>query len=382
MINRPENHNFPPAAWSIILVLVAVVFYLIGERHERQQAKTPTGKAPTFANGTAVLHRNGNKDLLLGEHTISDIAEHAGKSVVNLEVEGDFSLPMNPDYNLDPGSPPKRWHIAKTGSASGVILRSDGYILTSNHVVRIANKIKVSTSDKRTFTGTVVGRDSYSDLAVIKIDAKDLIPAKFGKSEDVRPGDWAIAIGSPLRLDHSVSMGIVSAIGRNLENPTARVEMIQTDAAINPGSSGGPLLNIQGEVIGINTAVRNDGQNIGFAIPIATASDVAASLLSRGMVARGFLGVHMHEMDVELARILGVKPADGVLIMAVQSDGPCKSVLKVGDIIQSIDTKKVRVPGDIRRVVQAKSPGETVQLSFLHKGAAQSATVKLAEFRD
>ena len=380
-MNEAEAKNFPASAWTIILLLVAIVFFLIGERHERHQAKAPsTRPTPIFANGTTVVHNN--KGLMLGEHTIADIAEHAGKSVVNLDVEGDFSLPMNPDYNPDPRRPSPRYHISKSGSASGVILRPDGYILTSNHVVRLANKIKVSTSDKRTFTGTVVGRDSYSDLALLKIDAKDLTPAKFGKSEDVRPGDWAIAIGSPLRLDHTVSMGIVSAVGRNLQNPGVRVEMIQTDAAINPGSSGGPLLNIQGEVIGINTAVRNDGQNIGFAIPTATASDVAASLLSRGMVARGFLGVHMHEMDVELAQVLGVKPADGILVMAVQSDGPCKSILNAGDIIQSIDAKKVRVPGDLRRVVQAKSPGQTVKLSFLHKGESQTATIKLGEFRD
>ena len=186
--------------------------------------------------------------------------------------------------------------------------------------------IKVTLNDKRTFKGTVVGRDSLTDLAIVKIEAKNLPAARFGTSKTIRPGDWAIAIGSPLGLDHTVTLGIISALGRSLSDLNNSVELIQTDAAINPGNSGGPLLNIHGDVVGVNTAIRGDAQNIGFAIPVDVAKDVAAQLLAHGTIARPYLGIFMQELDEKLAHSLALSPSTkGVIIAGIAPDSPAKS---------------------------------------------------------
>lgn len=168
---------------------------------------------------------------------------------------------------------------AARGAGSGLVVRSDGYVLTNNHVVRNADTIRVTLSDNRTFCGQVVARDNISDLALVKIDAQHLPVARLGHSDSIRAGDYAVAIGTPMGLQHSVTLGIVSAIGRSLNGLNNNLELIQTDAAINPGNSGGPLLNIEGEVIGINMAIRSDAQNIGFAIPVDVARTAARKLL-------------------------------------------------------------------------------------------------------
>lgn len=165
------------------------------------------------------------------------------------------------------------------GAGSGLVVRSDGYVLTNNHVVRNADTIRVTLSDNRTFCGQVVARDSVSDLALVKINAQHLPVARLGHSDLIRAGDYAVAIGTPMGLQHSVTLGIVSAIGRSLNGLNSSFELIQTDAAINPGNSGGPLLNIDGEVIGINMAIRSDAQNIGFAIPVDVARATARKML-------------------------------------------------------------------------------------------------------
>ena len=260
--------------------------------------------------------------LSMAENTIADMASKASESVVNIDISKNISLTGisgNSPFQFffgqgnDPsqGQAPRKFQ--QHGSGSGVIVRQDGFILTNNHVVGQADEIKVTLNDKREFQGKVVGRDSFTDLALVKIDAKGLPVAQLGTSKALRPGDWAIAIGSPLGLDHSVTMGIISALGRSL-NDINSVDFIQTDAAINPGNSGGPLLNIRGEVIGLNTAIRGDGQNIGFAIPIDIAKEVADQLVVSGSIKRPYVGIYMQDLNEKIAHSLGIpKDTKGVL---------------------------------------------------------------------
>jgi serine protease Do len=210
---------------------------------------------------------------------IARIAAAAVPSVVSIDTT--MPLPGCP-INGSSGSSVSKRSLRPTearGAGSGLVVRSDGYVLTNNHVVRNADTIRVTLSDNRSFCGQVVARDNISDLALVKIDAQHLPVARLGHSNSIRAGDYAVAIGTPMGLQHSVTLGIVSAIGRSLNGLNNNFELIQTDAAINPGNSGGPLLNIEGEVIGINMAIRSDAQNIGFAIPVDVARATARKLL-------------------------------------------------------------------------------------------------------
>ncbi|HMP52900.1 MAG TPA: trypsin-like peptidase domain-containing protein, partial [Candidatus Melainabacteria bacterium] len=259
----------------------------------------------------------------LTKNVISHIAEDAGKCVVNIDTKQSVSIP---DGQFSFGLPFKQFQyffgermpfdddsdrefkgerkFESRGAGSGVIIRSDGYVLTNNHVVRKADDIEVTLSDGRKFKGKVVGRDSFTDLALVKIEANKLPIIRFGKSDQVKPGDWAIAIGNPSGLDHTVTFGIISALGRSINALGSNVELIQTDAAINPGNSGGPLLNIDGELIGLNTAIQSGAQNIGFAIPIDVARDVVDQLLNKGQIDRPYLGIYMQDLNEKLAKSL------------------------------------------------------------------------------
>lgn len=224
---------------------------------------------------------------LIPRGTIADIAEKAMSSVVNIDTKSSVIVNQAArdldhfGYRIIPRK------IESKGQGSGFIFRSDGYVLTNNHVVEKAEDIVITFSNGKTYAGRVIGRDPSTDLAVLKIDANNLPAAKIADSEKIRPGDEAIAIGSPLGLSYSVTSGIVSALGRSIAETGLNVELIQTDAAINPGNSGGPLLDAHGDVIGINTAIRKGAQGIGFAIPISVAKQVATGLIDgRPMASR------------------------------------------------------------------------------------------------
>ncbi|TPW06204.1 MAG: serine protease DegQ, partial [bacterium] len=229
-------------------------------------------------------------------------------------------------------------------SGSGVIVDPQGYILTNNHVIERAAEIHVRLSDQRKFSATVVGRDSKTDLAVLKITAQEPLPvAPLGDSDQIRIGQWAIAIGNPFGLDRTVTVGIISATGRARMGVTTYENFIQTDASINPGNSGGPLLNLDGKVIGVNTAIVATGQGIGFAIPINMAKDVMRQLMTRGKVVRGWLGIVIQDLTDELAAGFGVPPRSGVLVADVMKGSPADAAgLKPGDIIVEFGSEAVR----------------------------------------
>jgi len=264
---------------------------------------------------------------------------------------------------------------------SGVIVDKRGHILTNNHVIEQADQIEVRLSDKRKFTAKVVGKDPKSDLAVIKIDTPDDLPvATLGDSSRIRIGEWAIAIGNPFGLNQTVTVGVISAVGRSDVGITMYEDFIQTDASINPGNSGGPLLNLNGEVIGINTAIVAAGQGIGFAIPINMAREIKDRLIAQGRVVRGWLGVGIQELSEELAAQFGVKPEEGVLVGNVMKGSPAeRGGVKPGDIIQEFNSVRITNVHQLQREVAQSSVGSQVGLKVLREKQVLALTIVLGE---
>jgi serine protease Do len=271
------------------------------------------------------------------------------------------------------------------GSASGFIFDESGYILTNNHVVNGADDIDVTLSDGREFKATVVGQDPNTDIAVIKIDGEHLPTVSFGDSDDLMVGDWAV--GNPLELKGTVTVGVISAMGRVdlmiQGGAPLYQDFIQTDASINFGNSGGPLVNIYGEVIGVNTAINASANGIGFAIPINLADSVAEALIAEGKVVRGFLGVRPQEITRDLAEARNLESTEGVIIASIEPDTPAsKAGLEAGDVVTQFgDTKITDVP-QFRRIVASVPPGEKVHITVIRDGRERTLTAELEERRD
>lgn len=267
------------------------------------------------------------------------------------------------------------------GQASGFIISPEGYLITNSHVVKNATEIEVTLNDKRRLSAKVVGQDPSTDVAVLKIDAKNLPYLKLANSDAIKIGQWAIAIGTPLGLEASLTVGVVSAKGRtNLD--IARIEdFIQTDAAINRGNSGGPLLNLNSEVIGMNTAiVSNNGSGgymgIGFAIPSNIIKNDFDQILTNGSVSRGYIGVILQQVDTDLAQALGLDKAEGALVADVSKDSPAeKAGIKQGDVILKYEGQPVSSIGSLRNAIALMNPGTKVKLAILHKDKSTSNLV-------
>ncbi|WP_009630335.1 HhoA/HhoB/HtrA family serine endopeptidase [Synechocystis sp. PCC 7509] len=276
------------------------------------------------------------------------------------------------------------------GTGSGFILTADGHLLTNAHVVADTDTVQVTLKDGRSFEGKVVGVDTVTDVAAVKINARNLPQVRIGNSNNLIPGEWAIAIGNPLGLDNTVTIGIISATDRSSAQvgvPDKRVTFIQTDAAINPGNSGGPLLNAQGEVIGVNTAIRSDAQGLGFAIPIQTAARVANQLFSKGSVDHPFLGIKMVDLtsatkeQINQETKLNVKQNSGVLIVEVIRKSPSEqSGLREGDIIQKINNTSVKKASEVQQYVEATTLGTTLAMEINRDGKTQVIQVKPGAF--
>jgi len=268
---------------------------------------------------------------------------------------------------------------------SGFIISADGYVLTNNHVVADADEIIVRLSDRSDHTAKLIGADPRTDVALLKIDAKNLPTVKLGNSDKLKVGEWVLAIGSPFGFDHSVTAGIVSAKGRSLPNENY-VPFIQTDVAINPGNSGGPLFNLSGEVVGINSQIftRSGGfMGLSFAIPIDVAMNVANQLRTEGKVTRGWLGVVIQEVDKDLAESFGLEKPAGALIAQVLENGPAaKSGLKVGDVILSVNGQQIVESADLPHLIGNLKPDATAEMNIVREGARKTVSVKVGDMPD
>ncbi len=291
----------------------------------------------------------------------------------------DFFHFFGPDFKMPEQEPSQ-------GSGSGVIITPDGYIVTNNHVVEDAapDGIDVVLQDKSRHKAKLIGTDPTTDLAVIKIDKKDLAVAALGNSDNVQVGEWVLAIGNPLGLNSTVTAGIISAIGRNIRiiNDSYGIEnFIQTDAAINPGNSGGALVNMNGEVIGINTAIATTNaryQGYGFAVPVNLLKVVAADLIKDGKVRRGYIGVQIQSVDQTMADALGLDKAHGVLIQSLVKDGAGEQAgLKDRDVILSVDGKEVNEANELQSYIATRHPGDVVALKVFRDGKTIEKKVTL-----
>jgi serine protease Do len=326
----------------------------------------------------------------------SALVEQNGPAVVNISttaapVRTQMQLPQIPG---DPGDPiqdffrrfqipmPQEGDAIRRGVGSGFIVSADGYILTNAHVVDDANEVTVKLTDKREFKAKVIGVDRRTDVALVKIDARNLPMVRIGDPAKARVGEWVAAIGSPFGLENTVTAGIISAKSRSLPDETY-VPFIQTDVAINPGNSGGPLFNMAGEVIGINSQIysRTGGyMGLSFAVPIDVAMKVKTDLQKYGKVSRGRLGVTIQGVSQELADSFGLKKAQGALVSAVEAKSPAdKAGIKTGDIILAVDGHDIENSIDLPRVIGETRPGTTVNLKVWRQGETKELRASLGE---
>ncbi|GGX81124.1 serine peptidase [Litchfieldella qijiaojingensis] len=334
----------------------------------------------------------------------ADLVEDAAPAVVNIsstrmvpsrsmqfhgpggqEIPEIFRRFFGDQFPMPPGGGGRGHSEERQSLGSGFIISEDGYILTNSHVVEGAEEIVVRLNDRRELEAELVGADSKTDVALLKVDASELPTLKIGDSDELRVGEWVAAIGSPFGFDHSVTAGIVSAINRTLPSD-AYVPFIQTDVAINPGNSGGPLFNLNGEVVGINSQIftRSGGfMGLSFAIPISVAMDIANQLREEGHVSRGWLGVVIQPVSRDLAESFGLDGPTGALIADVAPDGPAAEYgLQAGDIILEVDGNEVDRSSTLPRLIGRVSPGDDVELSLLRDGDLQTETVTVGAWPD
>lgn len=376
----PQTREFRPEPGRVLLAL-ALCLRLIVPLSAQAERSAASEAAPAEQSGQ-----------LLELPSFSSLVKREGPKVVNISstqtVRGMPRLPGTEREDpfseffrrfAPPDSGAREFHVRTLGS--GFIISADGYILTNAHVVEDARNIIVYLTDKRQFQAKVIGVDQRTDIALLKIGARDLPVAIIGDSEKLEVGDWVVAIGSPFGFTNSVTQGIVSAKGRALEE--AYVPFIQTDVPVNPGNSGGPLFNLKGEVVGINSLIfSHTGEYIGlsFAIPIDLAMKVKDELLKHGRVRRGRLGVSVQDVDERLAESFGLSKPSGALVSSVDPGGPAALAgIELGDIILKVDGKDVSGSADVSRAVAGMEPGKAVKLEIWHRNAVEQIDVTLGE---
>jgi serine protease Do len=306
--------------------------------------------------------------------SFADIVERLNAAVVHVDViEADGSSPHTGIEAAPALDFPER------SEGSGFIVDASGFILTNQHLVARPAKIRVRLADKRELKARVVGSDESTDLALLKVEAENLPTVPLGDSDRLRVGDWVCAIGNPLEFDHTVTVGVVSSKGRKIFNQSFD-DYIQTDAAINPGNSGGPLINAAGEAIGLSSAMSSEGQGIGFAIPINLAKDVLKQLRAQGRVSRGYLGIELHELDPDLAKLVGLKDSEGAVVLDVLKGGPGEAAgLRRYDVITGVSGHPIRDGDDLVRRIATTAPGSSVLLSVFRDGGTLSLSARLLE---
>ncbi|MYC26814.1 MAG: Do family serine endopeptidase [Nitrospira sp. SB0662_bin_26] len=327
-----------------VIVITAFVFSI----------SSPVLAAPLDSKGLQLLEEI--------QDAISELAEHVTPTVVGVSAIRQLS---------SPGKIPRQGRFKVPGAGSGVVIHEDGYIVTNNHVINNSVEAEVHFSDQSTLVAQIVAQDPDTDLALLKVETDRKLPsATFGDSGTVKVGQWVLAVGNPFGLDRTVTLGVVSGIGRENMNLSRYENFIQTDASINPGNSGGPLFNLRGEVIGINTAIINFAQGIGFAIPSNMANRIIEQLKTGGKVVRGWLGVGIQPLTPQLAEKFGVPDGKGVLVNEVFAGDPADQAgVKSGDIITRIGNERLESPNQLSRVVAGFSPGDKVMVHVIRDGA-------------
>jgi serine protease Do len=364
--------------------------YLLEERNLLPNANAQT---PTVSQVENTQTNSKTETVNIDPNNfVIDVVKRDGDAVVRIDSSRTVTS-KNTNYFSDPlfgeffGSqfsqvPEKR---VQRGMGSGFIISDDGKILTNAHVVDGADKVTVTFNDGRKMEGKVLGTDSVTDVAVVKIEDKDLPTVKLGNSEKIQTGEWAIAIGNPLGLDNSVTTGIISATARNSSQigiSDKRIDFIQTDAAINPGNSGGPLLNAKGEVIGINTAIIQNAQGLGFAIPINKALSISEQIIANGKAEHPFLGIQMASLNDELKQRIkensnwDIDEDKGVLILKVVRDTPAsKAGLKSGDVIKSVNGERIDSAERLQQLVENTKIGDNISLDIVRNGKEEKINV-------
>jgi len=349
-------------------------------------ACSPADKPATPAPETAKQTPPATPAVTRGTELPSfvNLVKQQGPAVVNISATRQgSSIPMrqgDPMYEFFRrfGGTPDMGETPAQSLGSGFIISQDGYILTNAHVIDETDEVTVKLTDKRQFKAKVIGADVYTDVALIKIDASALPVVKIGDPAKIEPGEWVAAIGAPFGFENSVTVGVVSAKGRLLPSGSY-VPFLQTDVAVNPGNSGGPLFSTAGDVVGINSQIYSQTggyMGIAFAIPIDIAMDISKQLRETGKVTRGRIGVQLQELTIDLAKSLGLKEAQGALIAAVQRGGPAdKAGIKPGDVVVSLNGQPVQTIADLARLVGGTKPGTAASAEVLRDG--KSTNVKI-----
>jgi serine protease Do len=322
-----------------------------------------------------------------GSVNFADIAERLNPVVVNIDASArgrrtrpPGEIPRRPEIFEDPSDRRRNGDSPRRGTGTGFIIDAEGHILTNHHVIDGAERITVKLADGRSLRASVVGSDPDTDIALIRVDAPVGLPsATLGNSDQLRVGEWVVAIGNPLAYEHTVTVGVVSFIGRKLFDSSLD-NYIQTDAAISFGNSGGPLINARGEIIGINAAVSRQANNIGFAIPINQARAILPQLKAQGRVSRGYIGVALRDVDPDLQASLGLTRGEGALVQDVTAGSPgARAGIKPYDLIVSVDRQAVATNDALIREIAQRTPGSVARIELLRDGRPMELSLKLAE---
>jgi serine protease Do len=371
---------------AVTVCLVATIAFLIGLIVAGSMTPQPAISAPT-APALSVRTRSA-ATLAPAISSFADVAERLNPAVVNIDATtrgstrsrrfGGLPVPDGPELFERPGGRDPQG--PRRGAGTGFVIDPDGLILTNHHVVDGADRIMVRLTDGRNLHATRIGSDPDTDVALIRVESTRALPyAPLGDSDALRVGEWVVAIGNPLAYEHTVTVGVVSFIGRKLFDSSLD-RYIQTDAAINFGNSGGPLINARGEVIGINAAISSRAANIGFAVPINQARAILPQLREKGHVSRGYIGVSLRDVDPDLQRSLGLTTSDGALVQDVTSGSPgARAGIRPYDLIVAVDGKAVSGNDQLIEMIAARQPGTVASLQILRENHPVNIPVKLAE---
>jgi serine protease Do len=371
---------------AVTVGLAATVSFLIGLIVAGTMTPSPATSAPEPRARTRAASVPGTATPAVAM-SFADIAERLNPAVVNIDAtmtgtparrRYDSSLPGAPELERRRPAPDR--DVPRRGAGTGFIIDPSGYILTNHHVIADSSRISVRLTDGRTLRARRIGSDPDTDIALIKVESPRPLPhAALGDSDELRVGEWVLAIGNPLAYEHTVTVGVVSYIGRKLFD-SALDQYIQTDAAINFGNSGGPLINGRGEVIGINAAISSRAANIGFAVPINQATAILPQLREHGEVSRGFIGVRLKKVDPDLQRSLSLRTSSGALVQDVEPGTPgYRAGVRPYDVIVAVDGRQVTANDDLIQIIAARKPGTVATLQIVRDGRTMNVPVKLAE---